>query len=68
LAHRLALRKEQPENAELLMSRFMTDYTHIPTTVFSPTEYSYVGLSEQEAEAKYGAEGIEVYHREAVPL
>jgi len=46
----------------------MTDYSHIPTTVFSPTEYSYVGLSEEEATAKYGKEHIEVYHREATPL
>jgi len=36
--------------------------------VISPTEYSYVGLSEAEAIAEYGKDGIEVYHREALPL
>lgn len=40
----------------------------IPTTIFSPTEYSFVGLSEEEAAKLYGADNIEVYHREATPL
>ena len=40
----------------------------VPTTVFSPIEYSYVGLSEEEALTKYGADDVEVYHRETVPL
>ena len=50
------------------MKAFNTDYRCIPTTVFSPTEYSFVGLTEEEAIAKYGEDNIEVYHREAVPL
>jgi len=36
--------------------------------VFAPSEYSYVGLNEEEASAKYGAENIEVYLKEALPL
>jgi thioredoxin reductase (NADPH) len=45
-----------------------TDYSFIPTTVFSPTEYSFVGLNEQEAIKEYGEESVEVYHREVTPL
>ena len=44
------------------------NYNAIPTTVFSPLEYSKVGLSEEEAVAKYGAEGVEVYHSTFKPL
>ena len=52
----------------MILGRYSTDYRSIPTTVFSPTEYSFVGLSEAEAVAEHGADGIEVYHREAIPL
>eukprot|EP00535_Pseudo-nitzschia_heimii_P007078 CAMPEP_0197189454 /NCGR_PEP_ID=MMETSP1423-20130617/19748_1 /TAXON_ID=476441 /ORGANISM="Pseudo-nitzschia heimii, Strain UNC1101" /LENGTH=600 /DNA_ID=CAMNT_0042641561 /DNA_START=281 /DNA_END=2083 /DNA_ORIENTATION=- len=44
------------------------DYVNVCTTVFTPLEYSCVGLSEDEAIEKYGDDGIEVYHREFVPL
>lgn len=44
------------------------DYRHIPTTVFSPTEYSFVGLTEAEAVKAHGEDEIEVYHREVTPL
>lgn len=44
------------------------DYVNVCTTVFTPIEYSCVGLSEDDAIAKYGKDGIEVYHREFVPL
>ena len=44
------------------------DYSSIPTTVFAPVEYSYVGLNEEEAVDKYGADNIEVYLKETVPL
>jgi thioredoxin reductase (NADPH) len=44
------------------------DYVNICTTVFTPIEYSCVGLSEDDAIEKYGADGIEVYHREFLPL
>ena len=36
--------------------------------MFSPTEYSFVGLNEQEAIKKFGEDNIEVYHREVTPL
>lgn len=68
LAHRLALRKTHLTTEDLILDRYTTDYSCIPTTVFSPTEYSFVGLSEAEAEREHGKEGIEVYHREAIPL
>lgn len=44
------------------------DYQNVCTTVFTPIEYSCVGLSEDDAIAKYGADGVEVYHREFLPL
>lgn len=53
---------------EDIMKKYSTDYRYIPTTVFSPLEYSYVGLNEQEAIQEYGEENIEVYHREVTPL
>jgi thioredoxin reductase (NADPH) len=37
------------------------DYHLVPTTVFTPMEYGACGLSQEDAEAKYGAENIEVY-------
>jgi pyruvate/2-oxoglutarate dehydrogenase complex dihydrolipoamide dehydrogenase (E3) component len=41
------------------------DYTHVATTVFTPLEYSCVGLSEEEAREKYGEEsgggGLDIY-------
>jgi pyruvate/2-oxoglutarate dehydrogenase complex dihydrolipoamide dehydrogenase (E3) component len=60
LAHRLNLRlhKSSPEakttesaavQEEEILKRYSTDYTLIPTTIFSPTEYSFIGLSEEEA-------------------
>mmetsp|Transcript_28234 Transcript_28234/g.60589 ORF Transcript_28234/g.60589 Transcript_28234/m.60589 type:complete len:630 (-) Transcript_28234:270-2159(-) len=44
------------------------DYINICTTVFTPIEYSCVGLSEDDAIKEYGEDGIEVYHREFLPL
>lgn len=38
------------------------DYDDVATTVFSPLEYGCVGLSEEKAIEKYGADNIEVYH------
>lgn len=38
------------------------DYVSIPTTVFTPNEYGCVGLSEEEAVKKYGADNLEVFH------
>ena len=38
------------------------DYDDVATTVFSPLEYGCVGLSEEKAIERYGADNIEVYH------
>lgn len=46
LAHRLSLRSKQITSEDVILERYTTDYNNIPTTVFSPTEYSFVGLSE----------------------
>lgn len=68
LAHRLAGRIHNTHTEAQLLEKFSTDYNNIPTTVFSPTEYSFVGLTEEEAIAKFGEDNIDIYHREAVPL
>eukprot|EP00616_Rhizochromulina_sp_CCMP1243_P015990 CAMPEP_0118967484 /NCGR_PEP_ID=MMETSP1173-20130426/4858_1 /TAXON_ID=1034831 /ORGANISM="Rhizochromulina marina cf, Strain CCMP1243" /LENGTH=640 /DNA_ID=CAMNT_0006916455 /DNA_START=61 /DNA_END=1983 /DNA_ORIENTATION=- len=44
------------------------DYKNVATAVFTPLEYGAVGLSEEEAIAKYGEAGVEVYHAPFVPL
>jgi len=44
------------------------DYTNVPTTVYTPLEYGCVGMTEDDAEAKYGKEDIEVYHSYFKPL
>jgi thioredoxin/glutathione reductase (selenoprotein) len=44
------------------------DYTNVPTTVYTPLEYGCVGLTEEDAEAKYGADNIDVYHTSFTPL
>jgi pyruvate/2-oxoglutarate dehydrogenase complex dihydrolipoamide dehydrogenase (E3) component len=49
-------------------SKEAMDYVNICTTVFTPIEYACVGLSEDEAKEKFGEDGIEVYHREFLPL
>ena len=61
------MRSEQKPESEILED-YTTDYNLIPTTVFSPTEYSFVGLSEQEAIEKYGEDNIEVYLKETTSL
>ncbi|KAJ8722978.1 hypothetical protein PYW07_004158 [Mythimna separata] len=38
------------------------DYENVATTVFTPLEYGCVGLSEETATARYGADNIEIYH------
>jgi len=48
LAHRIKQRQSD-EDENIILRDFSTDYSHIPTTVFSPVEYSFVGQSEQEA-------------------
>jgi len=44
------------------------DYNSICTTVFTPIEYACVGLSEEDAAERFGAENIEVYHSSFMPL
>lgn len=44
------------------------DYVNVCTTVFTPLEYSCVGLSEDDAIEKFGQDNIEVYHSEFLPL
>lgn len=50
------------------VSKEPMDYINVCTTVFTPIEYSCVGLSEEAAIAKLGADNVEVYHREFIPL
>lgn len=40
----------------------------MPTAVFTPIEYSFVGLSEEIAESEYGKNAIDVYHAYYKPL
>jgi thioredoxin reductase (NADPH) len=68
LAKRISLREAKQESEEAILRDWSMDYNLIPTTIFSPTEYSFVGLSQEEAMKKYGADDIEVYHRETTPL
>ena len=53
---------------ELLCARAQAEYDLVPTTVFTPLEYGAIGLSEEEAVAKYGEENLEVYHVKFNPL
>jgi len=46
----------------------LTDYINVPTTVFTPLEYGFVGMSEEDAVASYGKDDIEVYHSSFQPL
>ena len=44
------------------------DYEKVPTTVFTPLEYGAVGLSEEDAVARFGAAAVEVFHSYFSPL
>ncbi|NXI22524.1 TRXR2 reductase, partial [Sterrhoptilus dennistouni] len=46
----------------------LMDYDNVPTTVFTPLEYGCVGLSEEAAVQRHGADNIEVYHAYYKPL
>lgn len=46
----------------------LMNYDNVPTTVFTPLEYGCVGLSEEDAKAKFGADNIATYHTEFKPL
>ena len=47
---------------------FQCDYVNVATTVFTPLEYGCIGLSEEDAVARYGEDNIEVYHTNYIPL
>lgn len=38
------------------------DYADVATTIFSPLEYGCVGLSEEDAVARFGEDNVEIYH------
>lgn len=38
------------------------DYDNVATTIFTPMEYGCVGLSEEQAIKRHGADNVEVYH------
>ncbi|KAM9394382.1 thioredoxin reductase 2, tandem duplicate 2 [Pholidichthys leucotaenia] len=61
-AGKLLARRLAGQSSELM------NYDNVPTTVFTPLEYSCVGLSEGEAEKRHGKDGIEVYHAFYKPL
>lgn len=44
------------------------DYVNVPTTVFTPLEYACCGYNETEAQEKFGATNISVYHTKFQPL
>ena len=44
------------------LSTSKLDYSNIPTVVFAHPEVGTVGLSEPQAEKKYGRENLKVYH------
>ncbi|XP_074062598.1 thioredoxin reductase 2, mitochondrial isoform X2 [Macrotis lagotis] len=60
MAGKLLARRLFGQSTELM------DYENVPTTVFTPLEYGCVGLSEEQAEKRYGEEGIEVRDSERV--
>jgi len=46
----------------------LCDYEGVPTTVFTPLEYSCCGLAEEDAIEKFGLDHIEVFHSNFGPL
>lgn len=40
----------------------------MPTTLFTPLEYSYCGLTEEQAINKHKENNIEIYHTHFTPL
>jgi thioredoxin reductase (NADPH) len=68
LAHRIYHRTKGDMSEQDILKRYSMDYDHIPTTIFSTVEYSFVGLNEEEATKQYGKDNIEIYHREVTPL
>jgi len=44
------------------------DWNNIATTVFTPLEYTSIGLSEEECTQKFGPKGYKVYGKHYRPL
>lgn len=67
LAGRVELTPVAIRAGELLAKRLFAgatktmDYEMVATTVFTPTEYGTVGLTEEQAVAKYGADALDTY-------
>lgn len=68
LAHRIHHRVNNTLSEQEILAKYSMDLKYVPTTVFSPTEYSFVGLTEEEAAKEFGEENLEIYHREVTPL
>lgn len=57
-------------SARLLIDRLynnsneLMNYENMPSALFTPYEYGFVGLSEEEALKKYGKEKIDIYSKE----
>merc|ERR1719354_832823 len=68
--HRLHSSRVQLLLAERLYGDKTTlcDYEGVPTTVFTPLEYSCCGLAEEDAIEKFGLDKIEVFHSNFGPL
>ncbi|SJK86114.1 thioredoxin reductase (NADPH) [Babesia microti strain RI] len=49
-------------------SKQMMDYSNIPTTIFTPYEFSTCGLSEEQAIDKYGENNLTIYLSEFTSL
>ncbi|KAM7359463.1 thioredoxin reductase 2, mitochondrial-like [Cochliomyia hominivorax] len=46
----------------------VANYQNVASTLFTPLEYSFVGMTEEAAIEKYGTENIEIYHRYYNPI
>lgn len=46
----------------------LMDYEAVPTTVFTPLEYGTIGLTEEQAKERHGADNIATYHTRYKPL
>ena len=62
MAGRLLARRMMGEPADAM------DYTNVASTVYTPLEYGFCGLSEDDAMKQHGADNIVVYHTSFKPL
>ncbi|KRX10974.1 FAD/NAD-linked reductase, dimerization domain [Pseudocohnilembus persalinus] len=58
LARKIAKNKHQDSKIKIYNINYDES---VPTTVFTPLEYGFVGLSEEQAIQKYGQEKVEIY-------